>query len=729
MNKNGIIVKYIDSNNFSNSINEKEFTYASLRPGMPDPIRFFSKNFWTTSGGMLVKAEGETLFDVKHIRDDIYALKCNKIIFFKETFENGIFRKIYDSAAWETYAERIIPNENQVFEDTYLDFLNPINFKQLNSNIEANLAFINHEFKYNFYSPKYEELISKALFNIATLPSIWNILNDQKVDIRTEEENRVLSLGGFIDSNYVDRLFLPNINKNAIKEYFDKYAESYEKEELAPVVRSIQEDQSSYIVPKDKVTLSSRLIEEKIPFPLFMSVNFTNIVGQKYSFVDNTRQTIPDLMIYKSLVDNASLKTKNFVNSIGFSEFKIKYFSLLDWINYETFNFRKIEQNLLEVVNTELTSEKSVNYSNLIEYINKEVKIKKRNYSDFNNKSCYYEILFYKIEKRMFNYGSDVIQTFYIEPDESSVIKFIDTQIKYGTEYFYTVKAVTLVVGNKYYYMPYDYSESVLEKNRDLMNGEYKFHVKNEAQYRIYEFEYNRFSGAVHEFPQTKPVLSFKKDKNMLVFNILDSAVEELETYNIVESKEFKNIDQIARSQDNEDNKIISKLDEETPLTIQIYKTLIKPISYMSFEGKLYKTLTMEPGVLSFEDNIYTNQKYYYLFRRLNKHGIPSNTSDVYEIEMIEEGDITYLMSSKIDLNGQKKRLGSKPMKKYLLLKPSITQDRPYYDTDVKSIQDVSFGATQDPVWGKKFLLKIKSKKTNRELHFNISSIINKKNT
>jgi hypothetical protein len=66
-------------------------------------------------------------------------------------------------------------------------------------------------------------------------------------------------------------------------------------------------------------------------------------------------------------------------------------------------------------------------------------------------------------------------------------------------------------------------------------------------------------------------------------------------------------------------------------------------------------------------------------------------------------------------------------MKRYLLIRPSIIQTRPTFSTNVSSVDEVEVGPDAEKVWNKDFILRIRSKKTNRVLEFNLSSIINKK--
>jgi hypothetical protein len=68
-------------------------------------------------------------------------------------------------------------------------------------------------------------------------------------------------------------------------------------------------------------------------------------------------------------------------------------------------------------------------------------------------------------------------------------------------------------------------------------------------------------------------------------------------------------------------------------------------------------------------------------------------------------------------------------MKKYMLIRPSIIQTQPNYREQFRDINDVDLGPDREKVWGKEFVIRVTSKKTNKVLVFNVSPRINKKNS
>ncbi len=65
-------------------------------------------------------------------------------------------------------------------------------------------------------------------------------------------------------------------------------------------------------------------------------------------------------------------------------------------------------------------------------------------------KKSYSEVLFYRIQKKL---NGNTIQNFWLENTPGvDVLKYVDTQVKYGVDYDYRIFAYTLVVGTKYCY-------------------------------------------------------------------------------------------------------------------------------------------------------------------------------------------------------------------------------------------------------------------------------------
>ena len=724
MIKNGKKVIYVDSNNYVENTNEENIVFDSVISQMPDKIRYYSKNYWTINNNVLSKEDNtNALIDVEHLDDETLILRARKNKFLNSYFENGVIKNSFSKKDWNDFLIANIPQSNEIFEDFYTIFNEPINIANLESSVEAGANYIKKEYIYNFFSQNYENLVNSQIFDVKTIPTVFNLLNDTKADVRTYEENLNLSLGGLIEASVVDSFQSAKKITNNVKNYFDAFAKTYSKPEALPVISLIKQNEVNNIIEKSKLSLLLNNKGAFIPFPFYYYFEFTNASPHKNDFIH-------------VLTDNFKIQNELLENIIDQQVNRNKFFIYSgDVVEERSLNFIDLKQFISSKISTtdfgtdnSLNNSQIVSYTNLMNYLKNNLKPKIRKYKNLLETPSHNEILFYKIEKRQFNFESAPIQTYWLVPSNEQIIKFFDTQIKYGTEYYYTVSAYNLVLGTKYSYEEFIYQEEQ-EKQKDLSNGLIKLKVKTNSDYKIFEKQIAKFSISAFENPYTKPITEILHNNGNLVFNLLQSQAETYEKFTIIENNDLKVLEKIRKSQENEDSETIrSLLNETAEKTLEIYRIDKIPTNYIAFQGKLYKKIKLDRNTSSFIDKIPKNIKFYYMFRYLNLHETPSNVSDVLEVELKDEEGFEELKVRKIDMSGRIPRKESKDFKKYMLIKPSLLQTRFNNEGNVQSIDQVQLGPNKQKVWNKDFILRIKSKKTNRVLEFNLSTIINKKN-
>jgi len=345
------------------------------------------------------------------------------------------------------------------------------------------------------------------------------------------------------------------------------------------------------------------------------------------------------------------------------------------------------------------------------------------------------EALFYKIEKRQFGYNADaLINTYWIDPIQTDYLRFIDSQIKYGEEYYYKVYAYILNISNIYTYSSYYNNNNSFQKLVDIKNGIYKVKFNSMPKYELLEIELFRTSSSVTENPYTKPKAKFSKHDIGISIDFLESNSEELEEYKALEDKDFNILEAIKRSQKNVKNNVLYKNNISGERKVEIYKTFLLPTNISSFQGTKYKTVVLKNSN-TLIDKIQPEIPFYYMFRYLNKYGAPSNPSPIYKV-LLKEDEGTYSLEvSEYSIDDKIDNKLYKNFKKYLLIRPSIIQMQINKYNNSNTIQDIYLGPEANNIWNdensnvtKDFILRIKSKKTNRILEFNLKSIINRKN-
>jgi len=725
MIKNGKKVLYVNFNNFVEATDDSNMNQESVISQIPDKIRYYSKNYWTLKRNNLVsETKSNALIDIQFLDDTTLYLRADKQKFsIQEVDTTGLLVSKFSRASWENFLAYARPEENEFYEDFYSIFLEPVNYAENDNAIESGISYINKEYFYNFYSPKYESATSAQIFDVKQIPSAYALLDDSRIDVRTRTENLFLSLGGIVSSDLVDSLQLSKNINNTVKKYFEELIKAYSNPNYPLISQEIRTANENFIISKEKNNLTKTAKGTFLPFPYYFYTEFSNLSPDKNDFINILAVNNIDSELLNYVIDKQDVLAKEFVYSGDLTERR----------NVNFYDFKEFVNNKISTLTQSNVDDlrplfEIVSFTDLINYINDNIKPKQRNYKEILTQPAYNEVLFYKIEKRQFNYSSNIIQTFWVLPNESSIIKFFDTQIKYGTEYFYTIYAYTLCVGSQYTYKPYQY-ESELARIRDLENGFYKIKVETKPSYQVLEIPFANFTNAVFEPPYTKPIVDIKLDNEKIRFIFEQSPIESLENPQVIETSDLKIYENIKLFQQNENQNLIKfVINNDINKTLQIYRTTTKPANILSFQGKLYKTITLSSNANTFLDNLVKNVKYYYLFRFVNNHNTPSNASKIYEIELVDEDGYQVLRIKNVDLSGNAPRKDTKEMKKYLLIRPSIIQTRPSFGETVTNIDQVDVGPTSQKVWNKDFILRVTSKKTKRVLEFNLSSIINKKN-
>ena len=132
----------------------------------------------------------------------------------------------------------------------------------------------------------------------------------------------------------------------------------------------------------------------------------------------------------------------------------------------------------------------------------------------------------------------------------------------------------------------------------------------------------------------------------------------------------------------------------------------------------------MEQGATSavMVDTLAPNKKYYYTFRVVDVHNQVSLPSAIFEVELRKdrEGMMPYLIQNLYKFPETKEDTSKKTFKKFLQIKPSILQTElpGLIDGDYNFAQWKSggkkLGTTDNPIWGKTILYRIKSRATGK---------------
>lgn len=712
---------YINVNDFIDNFSEGDYIAEPFASLLDDRIKYFSKNFWITQNGKLVNAEniGEKFINIESVEDNVLLLKSNKYYFLEEVTEsNGFIKKTFSVNKWNIFINSIIDTYKINFFDDNFIIEEPTKLYEKNS-IEKNNNYVNREFVYNFFVEKYDSLALDKNLDIRTIPDIISYI---------EKNKNKLSYDNFITENEINYLLDSKEENNNLKNYFSKIFDAHkEKQFFLETLKNINN-----IFPVDALTNQKIKNINFVPFPYYSDIVFKNNANNK-EFLINYINNFSNLKqeLYAFLNSNLETKKINYIYGKDSLQNKsVNVFNLKNFLELGLSGPKELLVNGNTIPDDNYRPFRQLEYADIVRFITK--KLKNTHYNFYKNKKInnLQEILFYKIEKRRFSHDTEEpIQTFWIYPDSSDYFRVLDTQLKYGENYYYKIFAYVLNIGAQYSYDNY-YTDD-LERQTDLNNGLYKIKILSNPTYNIYELEISRFHGAVHENPPTKPKISFKEEAKTVSIQILDSAEEEYEEYKVINDKDFKTLENIKISQENDDkNKIKYKKNRtKNYIDLEIYKTTIKPTDYYSLEDKKYKTIRIDNKTF-FNDLVVPNIKYYYIFRYLNFHKAPSNPTEVFEVELKDEEGYYYLNVNPINLDNKINKKTYKDLKRYLLIRPSIIQLQKK-KSQPDTVDNLLLGPDGKNIWSsnenKTFIIRITSKKSNRVLEFDLGAIINRK--
>jgi len=361
------------------------------------------------------------------------------------------------------------------------------------------------------------------------------------------------------------------------------------------------------------------------------------------------------------------------------------------------------------------------------------VKDNTRTYQEIvNGKLAATETVFYRIEKRSGGPEGPIIQNIFL-PNSSKidVHKYIDTQVKYGKRYTYNIFAYDLVYGTRYRYVDYKVATKIAG-----------FDIETEPSLKIVETPYFTYTNTLLDSPPVSPdvnVIPYRGVNNMfkIAFN---SNVGRYEQFPVtIEQSEAEQIRKLLASQDRySDEKLVYESDDQAT-EYEIWRMEKRPTSYKDFSGKKVGSLVTDidlstpqkPTSGAFIEKVEPNKKYWYTFRSIDVHGNISYPSPIYEIELVDDSGAIYPIIKVVDFAPKIPKMPLKTAKRLLHIVPKLSQTLLNEEASglegLNSVADkwnednFQLGVAEEVLWGKKFKIRLTSKKTGKKVDLNIA--------
>jgi hypothetical protein len=553
--------------------------------------------------------------------------------------------------------------------------------------------------------------------------------------------------------------FLEDINRDRARR--DSISELYK---LGEKVRRIG-------IPISNMGILNEFYDKKEMYPMFVDIQFSTDKTTQLAQILKDSQLSSNFIfnMMRSDISNSGFEKKKFVEAIEYIEEvknEIGGVQLNKKFTFQTnerrtWNITKWLKNFDEkdIVSSEISSIQEdiglfldketdevvmqsnnpsyVFFRNLLEVIfigklKKLIKDKFRTYEEMmNGKLAYSETVLYRVERKLVNSVSTINpffapQNYYFpNANEIDVLKFVDTQVKYGVPYVYSIYAYQAVIGTQYSY------DNVVMGDRIT-----SFQVTQEPSILLVEVPYYQFKGAIVDDPPICPdvdIIPYKGVNNELLmfFNggIGDVYLDPI----IIEPQEQADISLFRKIKGYDLNeKIRYKADDFTGV-FQVYRIEEHPSSYSDFarnllvavESDIDRRTPQGATAASYKDKIKPNKKYWYCFRAVDYHGHMSNPSPVFQVQMIDNSGVIYPLIEVVDFIDKKQKKLTKNMRRFMYIKPKFAQtlinEAKSGIENVESVKDINnvfLGVNEQTVFGKDYLIRLTSKQTGKIVEF-----------
>jgi len=689
----------------------------------------------------------------------------------KNPFLSVKFKTNVEDAEREQESLGFATNTEETFFDHHFKRILPINLSLLEKVNKVGVAkYVDMNPTYNFYVPPYESLLREnGGIKENVLPNFYSIYSEGVYD--QSDVTKINSLDGNFDTD-LRAEFLSVMGKEE-ENIVDRYAEYYKqfsesaniiikKKDIVSdeedsrdgltILNDISDGYDTFVFTDSSIPLLTTEASKAQSFPMYNEIKFStdkntafaNILRELKLGVDIInfiRATPPSDVLFGSSKQEYIPAPQEDTAPQEISTYKeeqLRTWNVKEWIVDRIFEDpdaglkigkRQDRPNQANGAIQELFTKMILGAK-----VNRLSKNKSRTYEQMMaGKSCYSEAVFYKITKYSSKDPITPITTYYVpNSGDLDVCRIIDTQVKYGKGYRYTIMSYVLVMGSQYKYQkinrgPNGTTNFTPIVNPSIMLMEMPFHVAENM--------------LVLDSPPMAPEVSivpFKNVDNKVLINFNGATGDRVLLPVEINSRDKIIINLLRQSQKRGDAKLRFKSDD-APTLFEIYRMDTPPKSYRDFEGKKIAEASTDNIATSaaFKDTITPNMKYYYTFRVKDIHNHFSNPTIVYELEMKKDSSAPFLSVSAFDMSTEKENKNqapSKKMRRYVQIIPTVPQGLLNVSNSqllnvktVKNVTSVVLGVANEKLWGRKFRVRFTSKKTGRKIDLDVNFTVEHK--
>ena len=354
-----------------------------------------------------------------------------------------------------------------------------------------------------------------------------------------------------------------------------------------------------------------------------------------------------------------------------------------------------------------------------------------RTYAEvLSGETAYNETLVYEIEKTSPDNAEVIQRTFIPNLEKLTLLRYIDTQVKYNKEYTYEIFAHQFIVGTEYAYGD--------EYGAEGSAGEIGFEIIYRPSLKIARIPIFKKSARLLDaapLPPNVELVPYKGVFNEFLINLSGNSgdIEEMPVIITDADADFYKKYREARGID-EDAPIRFASDDAAG-RFEIYRTDVAPKSYEDFRTSLNAIIgAVDVASASMKSKVQTNKKYYYTFRAIDQHDNRSNPSPVYQVEIVENNGMMFFLSSVYQFPTiEDKTTHTRTFQRFLKINPNMIQSLVNMEEtfahdwwmpvaeSAYNVSEVILGKAEQGVWKKNFKLRVTSKHTGRKFDINLT--------
>jgi len=716
-----------------------------------DPLREEYGSEWTVKANKIRRKEGTNLIPKR------------KSVFFTEETKIGEINRVYTvNGSTSTF-----PEPTGYFYDLHFSVNVPVERTTLRNNASAKNIY-ESEVVYNYYNENFEKSYKSDRVNERILPNITVVTSELSQDYDR-----------FADHVYLADKLSKSTSLFRFKDYIANYGSEVEgivrdnPEKIREVERPFE---NVYIASSDYNGDYSESLRKRAVFPMASKLSLPTFMNYGELGKDIVNSGLDSRLMAHVGLFPSTVSTLEELPSDPNTLTKFSRFSRPFKVNIRTstdiFGFSEplevrdenitvysfdgwLENYLSEVVESSLDEKEKLSkraFGNERQYLNsiflgqteqdvKDLEDKEysaltaltgmffsKNYRDilkkksrsiqeiFSGKKAHSETLFYIIKKR--DFLGNLIQTFFVNPYNNDLLELLDTQVKYGKQYFYQVIQARFVLGSRY-----SYKRVKNAIDRDLV-------VTVEPYPVVAEIDLFETSLTITDANPMPPDVEFRfyrnnPEKALVLLRPGQGSVTEFPVF--IDPDDF--IDGSTQVEFKKDDR---------PKEYVLYVTDEKPRDYEDFAGKSSRFQVGSAAVKAIPVSVEPNKDYWVTFRTKDIHDKLSNPTSVYQLRMIYENGVLLPTKKIYNFEGEMrepveffKNFKVTPSELQLEIDNSALVNKLAKDVTTKDIQLEAENNTRR-IWNddtntRKFKIRVTSKNSGKSLDINYKMLLERK--